>query len=67
MVIGAVIAGTLTGIAAGLFAVIGLGLPVWAGLLVWSGAGLLVTLVPLIALALRPEDDATPDAAFAAV
>ena len=56
MVIGAVIAGTLAGIAAALIAVLGFGLPLWAGLLIWSGFGTLVTLMPLIALALLPED-----------
>ena len=64
MVIGAVIAGTLAGIAAAIVAVMGLGLPVWAGLLIWSGFGSLVTLLPLIALALLPEDD-MPDEALA--
>ncbi len=64
MVIGAVIAGTLAGIAAAIVAVMGFGLPVWAGLLIWSGFGSLVTLLPLIALALLPEDD-VPDEALA--
>lgn len=56
MVIGAVIAGTLAGIAAAIVAVMAFGFPVWAGLLIWSGFGSLVTLMPLIALALLPED-----------
>ena len=62
MIIGAVIAGTLAGIAAAIVAVMGFGLPVWAGLLIWSGFGSLVTLMPLIALALIPEGEADEDA-----
>lgn len=57
MVIGTVIAGTLAGIAAALVAVLGFGLPLWAGLLIWSATGTLITLMPLIALALLPEDE----------
>lgn len=61
MIIGAVIAGTLAGIAAGIVAVMGFGLPLWAGLLIWSGFGSLVTLMPLVALALIPEGEVEED------
>lgn len=66
MVIGVVIAGTLAGIAAALVAVLGFGLPLWAGLLIWSGFGSLVTLMPLIALALLSEDAAENETLVAA-
>ena len=66
MVIGAVIAGTLAGIAAALIAVLGFGLPLWAGLLIWSGFGTFVTLIPLIALALLPEGTAEDETLVAA-
>lgn len=56
MIIGVVIAGTLAGIVAAIVAVIGLGLPFWVGFLIWSGFGTVVTLMPLVALALMPED-----------
>lgn len=63
MVIGAVIAGTLAGIAAAIVAVMGFGLPVWAGLLIWSGSGSVVTLLPILAAALSREDG-VDDGAF---
>jgi hypothetical protein len=66
MVIGAVITGTLAGIAAAIVAVMGFGLPVWAGLLIWSGFGTLVTLMPLVALALLPDEVDEDEALVAA-
>lgn len=66
MVIGAVILGSFAGILAGLFAIVGLGLPLWAGLLAWSACGTLVTLLPLVALALGREEDEPSDEGLAA-
>lgn len=47
--------GTLAGVTAALVAVVGLGVPVWAGLLLWSGSGSAVMITGL-ALSLRRED-----------
>ncbi len=58
MIFGALIAGTATGIAAALIAVLAFGLPVWTGLLAWWGIGTIFTLLPVLALALREKEEA---------
>ncbi|MFZ1727004.1 MAG: hypothetical protein WBO29_03440 [Albidovulum sp.] len=61
MVLGALIAGTIAGIAAGGVTVFYLGASLWLGLFVWWLAGTAVTLAPLLVMALRPDADNAPD------
>ncbi|MCB2093466.1 MAG: hypothetical protein KDE11_03580 [Rhodobacteraceae bacterium] len=57
MVLGALIAGTIAGIAAAGVTVFYLGASFWLGLFAWWLVGTAVTLAPLVALALRPQAD----------
>lgn len=61
MAIGAVIFGTLLGIAAALVLVVGLGLPLWLGFLAWWAIGTAMTIGTLAAIAFEPREQALPD------